>query len=206
MRKHFHKLGLLSIVLAVAVVSGSTVLALPSQANAHAQVSSSTSTTNRGQGSNQAANGQANGQTHLAAAQLKACQNREASITNIITRIVTRSQNQLTLFSTIAARVEGFYNSKSKTVSNYNQLVVAVASAKVQVESDFGAMKNNSTFNCSFNNPKGIVTAFQGYLKAEITALQTYRTTVKDLIVAVASANGVNVSTSNQSSSSHGGQ
>ena len=206
MRKHVNKLGLVGSALALLVVSGSTVLALPPQANANAQATDSTSTNGSSTASSQAATGGANGQAHLAAAQLKACQNREAAINNIMSRIDTRAQNQLTLFNTIATRVEGFYTSKGKTVSNYNQLVAAIASAKSQATTDLSTMQGGSTFTCTSNDPKGMVTAFQSSLKTEITDLQNYRTAVKNLIVAVASANGVTVSGANQSSSSQGGQ
>ncbi|HEX7368065.1 MAG TPA: hypothetical protein VF261_00205 [Candidatus Saccharimonadales bacterium] len=208
MRKHYIKLGLAGSVLVLALIGPSIALALPQQANAHAETTDTSATTNdssSGVTSHQpTTTGQANGQAHLAAAQLKACQNREAAINNIMGRIDTRAQNQLTLFGTVATRVENFYTSKSETVSNYDQLVVAIASAKSQTETDFGTMQANSTFDCSASNPKGMVTAFQGYLKTEISDLQNYRTSVKNLIVAVAQANGVTVS--NQSSAQGGQQ
>jgi hypothetical protein len=211
MRKHFNKLGLVSSVLALVVVSGSAVFALPSQASVHAQSTDNTSTTDT-TGSTAASShqptttGQANGQAHLAAAQLKVCQNREKAINNIMSRVDTRAQNQLTLFGTIATRVEGFYTSKGKTVSNYDQLVAAIASAKTQATTDLSTMQSGSTFSCTSSNPKGAVTVFQGYMKTEITDLQNYRTAVKNLIVAVASANGTTVSGADQSSSLQGGQ
>lgn len=217
MRKYIQKIGMLSTALALVFVSSSTVLALPAQATAHAQgatntnastgssTAASSQATTTGQGASQAASGQANGQAHLAAAQLKSCQNRENAINNIMTRIDTRAQNQINLFGTIATRVEAFYTKQGKTVSNYDQLVAAVNTAATQANTDFGTVKTNSTFSCSASDPKGMVTAFQGYLKTEISDLQNYRTAVKNLIVAVASANGVTVSTSNQSSTSTGG-
>lgn len=207
MKKHIHRFGLLGTVLAFAVVSGSTVLALPAQASVHAQaVSNTTSTTGSSAASSheptQATNAQTNAQTHLATAQLTACKNREAAINNILTRIDTRAQNQITLFGTIATRVESFYTKQGKTLSNYDQLVAAINAAQTQVNVNFGTMQTNSTFSCSSSDPKGTVTAFQSYLKTEITDSQNYRTAVKNLIVGVASVNGVTVSTS----STQGGQ
>ncbi len=215
MRKHLNKLGLISSALALVVVSGSVVFALPPQAGAHAQAAPAASSSPGGSGgynqstnpgSSQAKTGQANGQSHLAAAQLTACQHRETAVQNIMKRFNTRAQNQLTLFGKIATRVEGFYTSKSKKVSNYNQLVAAIATAKTQATTDLSTMQGNSTFSCSANDPKGMVTTFQGYLKTEISDLQNYRTAVKNLIVAVASANGETISASSQSTSAQGGQ
>lgn len=206
MRKHLSKLGLISSSLALAVISGSVAFALPPQANAHAQTTGSTNTgysSTNNPGSSQASN---NRLAHQQAAKLEACQNRKAAVANIMSRIDMRAQNQINLFSTIATRVENFYTTKSKTtLSNYNQLVSAVNAAKAQAETDFGTLKTNSTFSCSVSDPRGMVMAFQGYLKTEISDLQNYRTAVKNLIVGVASANGVTVSGANQSST-HGGQ
>ncbi len=214
MRKQTLKLGMFGTVLMLGLVSGSTALALPSQANVHAMAAAHSTTTGSvgsssvagGQvtasagssiGSDHAAAGQAKGQSHLAAAQLRACNNRQAAIKNIMTRIDTRAQNQISLFGTIATRVEIFYVSKGKTFSNYNQLVLSVNAAKAQAETDFGTLRVNSSFSCGSSNPKSMVLAFQGYLKTEISDLRNYRTSVKNLIVGVASANGLKVSGSN---------
>lgn len=202
MRQHLTKLGLASSVLALALAGPSIALALPPHASVHAQVANTNATTN--DGSSEASLHQpTTDQTRLAAAKLRACQNRENAINNIMSRIDTRAQNQLTLFGTIAARVENFYTSKSRSISNYDQLLAAITLAKSQAETDLSTMEANSSFSCTANNPRGMVTAFQGYLKTEINDLQNYRTSVKDLIVAVAQANGVNVS---DQSNAQGGQ
>jgi hypothetical protein len=192
-----NKFGFIAGILTLVMVSGSTVLALPSGANAHAQgvaAGNTTATVTTG-------NGHGNGQSQLTGGKLKACQNRQVAIKNIMTRIDTRAQNQLNLFNTIATRVESFYVKKGKTLSNYDQLVAAVQSASVQTSTDFGTLKSNSTFTCSIGSPKGMVTVFQGYLKTEISDLKNLRTAVKNLIVGVASANGVTISNSAQSGS-----
>ncbi len=202
MRKHLTKLGLASSVLALALAGPSIALALPPHASVRAQAANTNASINDGS-SGASLNQPTTGQTHLAAAKLRACQNREAAINNIMSRIDTRAQNQLTLFGTIAARVENFYTSKSKSISNYDQLLAAITLAKSQAETDLSTMEANSSFSCTANNPKGMVTAFQGYLKTEINDLQSYRTSVKNLIVAVAQANGVTVS---DQSNAQGGQ
>jgi hypothetical protein len=188
------------------MITSSVVFALPTQSTTTSQSHGNVATS---QGSNHAAAGQATGQAHLAAAQLTACQHRQNAINTIISRIDTRAQNQITLFSTIATRVETFYTSQGKTLTNYSQLVTAVNTAEAQANSDFATMRTTSSFSCSLSNPKGMVTAFQGYLKLEISDLQNYRTAVKNLIVGVASAQGITISsssTSNQTSTSQGGK
>lgn len=209
MNKHITKLGLVSSALILAAIGSTTVFALPSQATVHAQGSASVSgsanasASSSGSGSSklptQAVSGKANGSAHMTAGKLRACQNRQNAITNIMTRIDTRAQNQITLFSTIATRVETFYTKQGKTLSNYSQLVAAVNTTQAQATSDFATVKTNSTFSCSSSNPMGMVMSFQGYLKTEISDLKNFKTAVKNLIVGVASANGVSVSASSQS-------
>lgn len=197
MRKQITNLGLVSSVLALAVIGSSTVFALPPQARAHAATTPPATPANTHINSNvqgQASNGQANRQ----AAMLRVCQNRENAINNIINRIDTRATNQLTLFSTIATRVEAFYTKQGKTTADYATLVAAVNTAQAKATSDLSTLKSNSSFTCSNTNPKGMVLAFQGYLKTAITDLKSFKTAVKNLIVGVATANGVTLS-ANQS-------
>lgn len=206
MRKVVRKIEFLSASLTIALISGSAALALSSQATIHSQSTTNTSVTSSNASvssdqSTQVSSSQSNNQTHLSEGKLKSCLNREKTINNILSRIDIRTQKQLNLFGTIATRVEGFYTLKGKTVTNYNQLVASVATAKAQAEKDYIAMQTNSSFSCEVTNPKGIVINFKAYLKTEITDLQNYRNAVKNLIVAVASANSANVSTSNQTSS-----
>jgi hypothetical protein len=177
MRKHIHKLKLLGAVLAVALVSGSTVLALPSRANVHAQATNDTSV-----------GSQTTAQTKLTEAKLRVCQNRQHAITNIMARIADRGQKQLTLFSTIASRTETFYTDKGKTLSNYDALVADVTAKAATAQTAVDTIKSDSTgFSCDGSDPKGFVASFKDSLKSEISALQAYRTSVKNLIVGVKS-------------------
>lgn len=203
MRKLLHqlKLGLLGATLAILTMSSTAAFALPPQAQAHAEGSTSaTPTTGKPADPGSQASSQAG--THLADAQLKSCQNREKAITTIISRINTRGNNQLNLFSTIADRVEAFKTSKNITVTNYDQLVAKLAADKTAATNDLAAMQGANNFSCTGNDPKGMVSAFQADLKTEISDLQTYRTDVKNLIVAVKTAIDGSASSSSSDSSS----
>lgn len=124
----------------------------------------------------------------LSAARLRACQNRQQAITNIMSRIADRGQKQLDLFTTIATRTENFYTSKGKTLSNYDTLVADVNAQQAAAQSEVTAIRSASTsFSCDAGNPQGMVQSFKTALKGEISALQAYRTSVKNLIVGVKS-------------------
>lgn len=200
MQKLMQRTAPLVVVLAAVLIGGSAVLALPSEANGHAQAAATGSTdANK-------STPQSNAQARIDAARLRACQNRQHAINTIMTRIDTRAQNQITLFGTISTRVENFYVQKGKTVSNYDQLVAAVVAAKTQANNDFSTTQNSGSFSCTVSSPKGTVTAFQSYLKQEISDLQSYRTAVKNLIVGVAKAQGITLSSTSQSTGQEGGQ
>lgn len=192
MRKYIHKFGLLSTALAFAVVSVSTVLALPAQATVHAQQADTTAMSTDGSDAASShksiTTGQANGQGHLIDGQLKACQNRQKAIKKIMARIANRGQKQITVFSIIATRTQTFYTSKGKTLSNYDALVADVNAKQTAAQTVVDTIKSDSTsFNCDGSDPKGFVSSFQDSLKSEISSLQEYRTSVKNLIVGVKS-------------------
>ena len=194
MRKHLTNLGLISTILSLVVLGSSTVFALPPQATANAATNTST---NQSKVPSPGTNGKANAANGLQ----KACQNRQVAITNIMTRIDMRANNQINLFSTIASRVEAFYTKQGKTVSNYPALVAAVDQAQTTATTEFSTLKTNTGFTCSKSNPKAMVLTFQSYLKTEISDLHAFKTAVKNLIVGVATANGVKVSTTQSTTS-----
>ncbi len=133
-----------------------------------------------------------------AQAKLRICSERQAAVTRIMSNITTRVNNQLKLFGQIATNVENFYNSSNskQTLTNYTQLVQDVNQAKLQALNDEVTLSSNDSFSCSLAHPRAMVTTFQGYLKTEIKDLQNYRVSVKNLIVAVAKANGLTIKNS----------
>lgn len=138
-------------------------------------------------------------QTRLADAKLKACQNREKAITNIMARIGDRGQKQLDLFSTIADRTEKFYVDRGSTLASYDTLVADVVAKKAAAQTTVDTVKSSAPeFKCDGDNPKGIVALFKDSLKSEIEALQAYKTSVKNLIVGVKSVQSTTSSTGDE--------
>jgi len=137
-------------------------------------------------------------QSRLDAAKLRVCQNRQNAIKDIMSHIIQRAEKQLDVFSVIADRVEAFYVTRGKTLSNYNDLVADINAKKAIAQADLNDMQAARTqFNC--DNPRAIVEAFKVSLKQEISALKAYRTAIKNLIVSVKSVQGQNSSTDSQS-------
>jgi hypothetical protein len=128
-------------------------------------------------------------EARLQDAKLRVCENHEKTITSVMKRITEKSKHQFTLFNTITERTESFYTKKGHILSNYDQLVSDVAAKKAAAQAEIDAVNSvGSTFTCTGSDPKGTLSTFRSSWKSEITALQGYRTSIKNLIVAVKSA------------------
>ncbi len=194
------KIGLLTMSLAIIAVSGFPALALgAANSHANAQATEATTTTQTTEPGSQATDKKAAAQTKLADAKLKACQNREKAINNIMSRIADRGQKQLDLFNSIATKTETFYTDKGKTLSNYDALVADVTAKKAAAQTAVDAVKaKSSTFSCDGSDPKGTAAVFKDSLKGEISVLKDYKTSVKNLIVGVKSVQGTTTSADNK--------
>jgi hypothetical protein len=131
-----------------------------------------------------------------AAVRLTACENRQANIEATLARVADRGQKQYSLFSSVATKVEAFYTDQDKTLSNYSQLLAAVNTQAAAAQAAVNAVQADSTgFSCT-NSPRTFVTTFLTALKSQITAMQAYRTAVRNLVVGVKS---VDATTSSKS-------
>lgn len=131
-------------------------------------------------------------------AKLKACQKREQKINKIFQRIATRGEKQMDVFTKISERTQAFYETKGRTLDNYEALVAAVETEKTEAEAAVQAVKDRSEeFQCDGTDPKGVASLFKEDLKSQITALKEYKQAVKELIVGVKSVQGATSSGDN---------
>lgn len=131
----------------------------------------------------------------LEGAKLQACQARENAIKTRSEKLAKLAATIQEKFDAIASRVAIYYTSKlvpdSKTVSNYDTLVAAVQTKKDIVQTALTQAQNNiSGFSCADNNPKAMLMQFNEDMRAVKSALQDYKISVKNLIVAVRSVTG----------------
>jgi len=139
-----------------------------------------------------------------AKAQAKKCETRQKVVNKITARIADRAQKQLTLFSNIADKVEAFYTKSGKTLTNYNDLVTAVNTAKANAQQTVDTIKTTTiALKCDGTDPNGAGASFKDELKNEIHALKDLRTAVKNLTVGVKSVQSTGQS--DTSSNSAGG-
>lgn len=176
----------------------STIPVLAQAIPAHAQEVQTNAEERKVEAQKNAETRKAAAQTRLADAKLKACQNREKTVTNIMARLGERGQKQIDLFSTIADRTETFYTNKGKVLTNYDALVADVATKKAAAQAAVDTVKSTSVeFKCDGTDPKGVAATFKANLKAEIEAIKVYKTSVKNLIVGVKSVQGTTSSADN---------
>lgn len=98
-------------------------------------------------------------------------------------------------FDRIAKRVENHYTTKvvpsGKTVTNYDGLVADISAKKTTVQTALTTAQNDSNaFSCTGGDPKLQMTQFRKDMQAVKRALKEYRTSVRNLIVAVRALTG----------------
>lgn len=125
---------------------------------------------------------------------LRVCQNRQAAITKRSTQLVKMASNMMNVFTKIATRVETYYTgtvvSAGKSVSNYDALVTDITTKESAVKTDLEkATTDAAVFDCASDNPKAQLTTFRTDMQKVKQDLKAYRTSIKNLIVAVRTVN-----------------
>lgn len=137
-------------------------------------------------------NTQSNKNIRLEKEKLKACQNRERTITNTMARMSDRSTKQLELFTTISERAQTYYRDNNLSIDTYDALMNKVNTQRLLAEDAVAATQEASFgFDCESMNPKEMTMSFKQQLQTQNTLLQKYRQAIKDLIVAIRSSHAV---------------
>lgn len=134
-------------------------------------------------------------QTRLVQTRLRACQARENAIKKRATRLIQLAASMENRFDKHAKRVEEYYTSKvipaGKTVANYDNLVADIQTKKSAVQTALSTAQSDAdNFSCTGTDPKGQLTQYRKDMQTVKRALKDYRTSIKNLIVAVRSVTG----------------
>lgn len=126
----------------------------------------------------------------LSQVKLKVCEKREASIQKRSTRLVAKAENIQKRFDRIIEKVDTYYIDvlmlKDVEIENYDELLANVEENRVAAATKLGAAESTaSNFTCEGEDPKEQVKQFRTDMKAVISALQGYKKSVVNLIVAV---------------------
>ena len=123
----------------------------------------------------------------------RACENRENAIKKRSDQLIRFTNNQFRVFTSIADRVKTYYTDivipSGVMVENYNDLVEEIANKQATVSAELDkATAEYKEFTCSSEKPGSQISAFRTGMQAVKQALKDYRTSIKNLIVAVRSA------------------
>jgi hypothetical protein len=117
---------------------------------------------------------------------LSACENKSAKINSIIQKRSTQATKQLAVFKKIADRVEAFISDKKLTIENYDALAADIkdkeAAATAAIEAN-----TNTVFDCASTDSAAPGKVAKASVETVRSALQDYRTSIKNLIVKVKS-------------------
>lgn len=126
----------------------------------------------------------------LSEARMKICEARAKNIENRLSMMQKRAEVIHKGHEKIYARVDEFYTGKlvpnGFTLSNYADLKAEVAANKANVATLLEAAKTSGEgFDCSSEDPKGQVEAFQEDMKDLIEANKTYKESIHTFVKAV---------------------
>jgi len=141
----------------------------------------------------------------LAEGFMKACENHKMAFETRFANLANHSQTIVDVMDKIAARVEAFKTSKNLTVANYDALVADVAAKQLIVHNLQATAKQDAAqdFNCDRDKAHESVQSFTDLLHQQIDALKNYKTSVKNLIVAVKKAASAATSTEGTSNATN---
>lgn len=131
----------------------------------------------------------------LSEIKVRACEAKQSVISKRSEQIVKRTTNQQDLFSKLATNVENYYQAtllpQDKIVVNYDALVASISASQAAIAPLLAkAQADATTFSCDKDKPANQLKTFDTDMKAVIRALETYRKSVRNLIVAVRSVVG----------------
>ncbi len=131
------------------------------------------------------------GKPKVTEAKLRACQAKENSIKKQMSQLEKMATKMLENFSEIQGRVEKYYTDKvlpsGKSVANYSALTADIQTKKTAVQTAIAKVKAGTAgFSCA-GDPKEQMKQFRDGMREVKSALKDYRTSIRNLIVAVRS-------------------
>ncbi len=121
---------------------------------------------------------------------MRSCEARVDVVKKRMIQLTDMVTNMEETFDKIATRVQNFYSNtvlpSGHIVANYEALVADISAKKALVDAEITSTKADVTaFNCTTGDPKTHMSLFRVNMQQTKTALKNYRTSVRNLIVAV---------------------
>lgn len=124
------------------------------------------------------------------ATRLRACEAREAAVTQRMNGLIRMAKNMVDVFEKISGRVQTFYTNvvlpSGKSLPNYDALIADIAAKKQTVLNSLSAAEDKvAAFNCESGDPAMVLREFRQDMQQIKTDLAAYRKAIRNLIVAV---------------------
>lgn len=122
--------------------------------------------------------------------QLKACQKKQAGINKRSQNLVLRGKLISNRFGKIVERVKQYYNNRlipeGLTIENYDQMLANIEANKTTVKEALSAAEKAAQgFDCTSDDPKAQLNTFRVEMTNVIRALNVYKKSVINFLVAV---------------------
>lgn len=123
----------------------------------------------------------------------RSCEVRQSAVVKRMSQLVLLSNKMLANFEAHATRVQNYYLTKlvpaGLAISNYDALLADIAAKKALVQTAIAeAQADADDFSCTSGEPKSYLNSYRVNMQATKMALKNYRTSIKNLIVAVSRA------------------
>ena len=140
-------------------------------------------------GSSELAKMRKNGHEHTHAQRLKICENREKTINNKVNAFGGHAESYLNRLDGIFEKVQAYQTEQQLPVSNYDELVQAVAGAQTDATTAVAALKVVAVnIDCSADDPAAGLSTVKEAAHEARDALKAYRTALKNLVKAMIQA------------------
>lgn len=141
-----------------------------------------------------------NGNLRSLEARQKSCQARQTEINKRVNNYAAAAQRHLGVFEDLLAKVQNFYTTRKLNVTNYDTLLATAQSKQADAQKAVDALKAlDVSIDCTSSDPAQSVAAVKTAVTNARTALQAYRTAIKDLVVALKGASTADHTTSTTS-------
>lgn len=125
----------------------------------------------------------------LTGAKLTICQTKEATISSRSNSLIKQVALYEQGFTDIAKATEKYYLTTGVNTENYDSLVADVTAKQIVADTALSSSQSDITaFSCTSSNPKAQLTQFKTDIQLAKGALENYRTSIKNLIMAVIKA------------------
>lgn len=124
-----------------------------------------------------------------AAERQKACQARQANLNTKITNFGAQGTRHLTSLNSTYDKIKAFQTANQLNVADYATLVAAADAQQASATTAVAALKTVTvTIDCSSPDPAASVATVKSAVKNARVALQSYRTSIKNVLVALMTA------------------